>query len=73
MTAPATLWRHARLVTMAEGAPWDGIDDGAHAYFVHSYAVLLDDETDACVLAESDHGQTAARSRFRLRSIHSPV
>ncbi|MEQ1512586.1 MAG: imidazole glycerol phosphate synthase subunit HisH [Lysobacteraceae bacterium] len=35
----------------------DGIDDGAHAYFVHSYAVLVDDETDACVLAESDHGQ----------------
>ncbi|MFZ2752428.1 MAG: imidazole glycerol phosphate synthase subunit HisH [Lysobacteraceae bacterium] len=38
----------------------DGIDDGAHAYFVHSYAVLVDDETDACVLAESDHGQRFA-------------
>lgn len=36
------------------------IDDGAHAYFVHSYAVLVDDETDACVLAESDHGQRFA-------------
>lgn len=35
----------------------DGIDDGAHAYFVHSYAVLVDDDTDACVLAQSDHGQ----------------
>lgn len=38
----------------------DGIDDGAHAYFVHSYAVLVDDGTDACVLAESDHGQRFA-------------
>lgn len=38
----------------------DGIDEGAHAYFVHSYAVLVDDETDACVLAESDHGQRFA-------------
>lgn len=38
----------------------DGIDVGAHAYFVHSYAVLVDDDTDACVLAESDHGQRFA-------------
>ncbi len=38
----------------------DGIDDGAHAYFVHSYAVLVDDETADCVLAESDHGQRFA-------------
>ncbi len=38
----------------------DGIDDGAHAYFVHSYAVLVDNDTDACVLAESDHGQRFA-------------
>ena len=38
----------------------DGIDDGAHTYFVHSYAVLVDDDTDACVLAESDHGQRFA-------------
>jgi imidazole glycerol-phosphate synthase subunit HisH len=38
----------------------NGIDEGAHAYFVHSYAVLVDDETDACVLAESDHGQRFA-------------
>ncbi len=38
----------------------DGIDDGAHVFFVHSYAVLVDDETDACVLAESDHGQRFA-------------
>lgn len=37
-----------------------GIDDGAHAYFVHSYAVLVDDDTDACVLADSDHGQRFA-------------
>lgn len=38
----------------------EGIDDAAHAYFVHSYAVLIDDDTDACVLAESDHGQRFA-------------
>ncbi|MES2671459.1 MAG: imidazole glycerol phosphate synthase subunit HisH [Pseudomonadota bacterium] len=38
----------------------DGIDDGAHAYFVHSYAVLVDNDTDACVLADSDHGQRFA-------------
>lgn len=38
----------------------EGIDEGAHAYFVHSYAVLVDDDTDACVLAESDHGQRFA-------------
>ena len=38
----------------------DGLDDGAHAYFVHSYAVLVDDDTDASVLAESDHGQRFA-------------
>lgn len=38
----------------------EGIDDGAHTYFVHSYAVLVDDDTDACVLAESDHGQRFA-------------
>ncbi len=38
----------------------DGIDEGAHTYFVHSYAVLVDDDTDACVLAESEHGQRFA-------------
>lgn len=38
----------------------EGIDDGAHTYFVHSYAVLVDDVTDGCVLAESDHGQRFA-------------
>jgi imidazolonepropionase len=30
MTAPAPqLWRHAKLATMADGAPWGWIDDGA--------------------------------------------
>lgn len=48
----------------------DGIDDGAHAYFVHSYAVLVDDEpldditanedSAPFVLAESEHGQRFA-------------
>jgi imidazole glycerol-phosphate synthase subunit HisH len=31
-----------------------GVDDGAHAYFVHSYAVTPDDA--ACVVAVTDHG-----------------
>ena len=38
----------------------DGIDDGAHAYFVHSYAVLADAAADAgadnTTLAFSEHG-----------------
>lgn len=38
----------------------DGIDDGAHAYFVHSYALLIDDDTDACTLADCDHGRRFA-------------
>ena len=29
MTTPLTLWRHARVATMAPGAPWGWIDDGA--------------------------------------------
>lgn len=32
-----------------------GIDDGAHAYFVHSFAVPVDEAGDA-VLADTDHG-----------------
>lgn len=32
-----------------------GIDDGAHAYFVHSFAVPVEDAGDA-VLADTDHG-----------------
>jgi imidazole glycerol-phosphate synthase subunit HisH len=38
----------------------DGIDDGAHAYFVHSYAIVVDRDTDADVLADSEHGQRFA-------------
>jgi imidazole glycerol-phosphate synthase subunit HisH len=38
----------------------DGIEDGAHAYFVHSYALFADDRNDACVLAATDHGQRIA-------------
>ncbi len=52
---------HKRADANGDTSPLlDGIDDGAHAYFVHSYAVLIDDDTDACVLAESDHGQRFA-------------
>lgn len=32
-----------------------GIDDGAHAYFVHSFAVPVEEAGDA-VLADTDHG-----------------
>ena len=29
MTAARTLWRHARLATMASGSPWGWVEDGA--------------------------------------------
>ncbi len=72
LRVPHMGWNRLRKRTDANGDPsplLDGIDDGAHAYFVHSYAVLVDDDTDACVLAESDHGQRFAavvgrRNRF---------
>ena len=52
---------HKRVDMNGDSSPLlEGIDDGAHAYFVHSYAVLVDDDTDACVLAESGHGQRFA-------------
>ena len=60
LRVPHMGWNRLRKRDDANGATsplLDGIDDGAHAYFVHSYAVLLDDETASCVLAESDHGQ----------------
>jgi imidazole glycerol-phosphate synthase subunit HisH len=38
----------------------DGIDDGAHAYFVHSYAVEIDASNDDMIVAESEHGQRFA-------------
>ena len=63
LRVPHMGWNRLRKRTDANGdtSPLlDGIDDGAHAYFVHSYAVLVDDDTDACVLAESDHGQRFA-------------
>ncbi len=63
LRVPHMGWNRLRKRPDANGdtAPLlDGIDDGAHAYFVHSYAVLVDDDTDACVLADSDHGQRFA-------------
>ncbi len=63
LRVPHMGWNRLRKRTDANGdtSPLlDGIDDGAHAYFVHSYAVLVDDATDACVLADSDHGQRFA-------------
>ena len=63
LRVPHMGWNRLRKRVDAEGraAPLlDGIDDGAHAYFVHSYALLVDDDADARVLAESDHGQRFA-------------
>jgi imidazole glycerol-phosphate synthase subunit HisH len=63
LRVPHMGWNQLRKRVDAHGATsplLDGIDDGAHTYFVHSYAALIDDDTDACVLAESDHGQRFA-------------
>ena len=63
LRVPHIGWNRLRKRSDANGdaSPLlDGIDDGAHTYFVHSYAVLVDDDTDGCVLAESDHGQRFA-------------
>lgn len=63
LRVPHMGWNRLRKRVDANGdssSLLDGIDDGAHAYFVHSYAVLVDNDTDACVLAESDHGQRFA-------------
>lgn len=63
LRVPHMGWNRLRKRVNANGdsSPLlDGIGDGAHAYFVHSYAMLVDDETDACVLADSDHGQRFA-------------
>lgn len=38
----------------------DGIDDGTHVYFVHSYAVPVDEVDASDILADTDHGQAFA-------------
>ncbi len=56
-------WNRLRKRVDAEGASsalLDGIDDGAHAYFVHSYAAPVADLDQADVLADCDHGQRFA-------------
>jgi imidazole glycerol-phosphate synthase subunit HisH len=63
LRVPHMGWNRLRKRVDANGgstALLDGIDDGAHAYFVHSYAVLIDRDSDACTLAECDHGQRFA-------------
>jgi imidazole glycerol-phosphate synthase subunit HisH len=63
LRVPHMGWNRLRKRADANGRTsplLDGIEDGAHAYFVHSYAVPIDDDTDTCVLAESDHGQRFA-------------
>ncbi len=56
-------WNRLRKRVDADGASsalLDGIDDGAHAYFVHSYAAPVADLDQADVLADCDHGQRFA-------------
>lgn len=63
LRVPHMGWNRLRKRVDAEGRTTpllDGIDDGAHAYFVHSYAVFADEQSDACVLADTDHGQRFA-------------
>lgn len=63
LRVPHMGWNRLRKRIDADGgstALLDGIDDGAHAYFVHSYALLIDEDTDACALAECDHGRRFA-------------
>jgi imidazole glycerol-phosphate synthase subunit HisH len=63
LRVPHMGWNRLRKVVDAKGAAsplLNGIDDGAHAYFVHSYAVLVDEDSAPCVLAETDHGQCFA-------------
>jgi imidazole glycerol-phosphate synthase subunit HisH len=63
LRVPHMGWNRLRKRADADGATsplLDGIDEGAHTYFVHSYAVLIDGDTESCVLAESDHGQRFA-------------
>jgi len=63
LRVPHMGWNRLRKCADANGgstALLDGIDDGAHAYFVHSYALLIDEHTEACTLAECDHGQRFA-------------
>lgn len=38
----------------------DGIEDGTHVYFVHSFAVPVDEVDARDVLADTDHGQDFA-------------
>lgn len=50
-------WNRLRLRPGASASPLlAGIDEGDHAYFVHSYALPADDAGDDCILAETDHG-----------------
>ena len=63
LRVPHMGWNRLRKRIDANGdgpALLEGIEEGAHTYFVHSYAVLVDDDTDGCVLAESAHGQRFA-------------
>lgn len=65
-------WNRLRIrrdASVAHSRLLDGIDDGAFAYFVHSYAAIAaankgaingNGASDACVLAYAEHGQRFA-------------
>lgn len=47
-------WNQLRLTRPS--APTGGVEDGAHVYFVHSYAALPDTTDAAAVVATTDYG-----------------
>jgi glutamine amidotransferase len=50
-------------VRQAEWSPlWEGVEDGAYFYFVHSYAPV----TDRGVIASSQHSRAAAAARLNV-------
>ncbi|MFZ5638625.1 MAG: imidazole glycerol phosphate synthase subunit HisH [Pseudomonadota bacterium] len=63
LRVPHMGWNRLRMRVDADDARvplLDGIDDGSHVYFVHSYAVPVDDGTSGYVLADCDHGERFA-------------
>lgn len=63
LRVPHMGWNRLRMRVGADDARaslLDGIDDGSHVYFVHSYAAPADDDASAYVLADCDHGERFA-------------
>jgi glutamine amidotransferase len=62
-TLPHIGWN--QVVRRRDHDLFDGIDDGADFYFVHSYAGAPDDASDDAVLAETTHGRSFASAIAR--------